>query len=93
MAILEITLQIAAKDRPAAAAVYTKYKEPFLTTIAGATAKRLLVREEDVQVLHEFDKLEQAQAYLGSTLFTRDVVGELSPLLAAPPDVRIYESV
>ena len=30
-AYLEITLKIDVKDRPTAAAVYTKYKQPFLT--------------------------------------------------------------
>jgi hypothetical protein len=32
-AYLEITLNVAAPDRPAAAAVYSKYKQPFLTTV------------------------------------------------------------
>ena len=57
-AYLEITLKVAAKDRPSAAAVYTKYKLPFLKTIAGAQSKMLLLRDEDgedVQVLHGFD--------------------------------------
>ncbi len=92
MAVLEISLNIAAKDRPAAAAVYTAYKQPFLQTIPGALAKRLLVRDEDVQVLHEFDTVEHAKAYLTSPLFTNDVVRELQPLLLAAPDIRIYET-
>jgi hypothetical protein len=52
----------------------------------------LLVRDEDVEVLHGFDTAEQASAYLKSRLFTSDVVGALTPLLDAEPDVRIYQA-
>jgi hypothetical protein len=52
----------------------------------------LLVRDEDVEVLHGFDTAEQASAYLTSPLFTSDVVGALEPLLDAAPDVRIYQA-
>ena len=92
MVYLEITLKIAPANRPAAAGVYQRYKEPFLTTIAGAKSKQLLVRDDDVQVLHGFDTSEQANAYLQTGLFTSDVVGALSPLLDAAPDVRIYKA-
>lgn len=90
MAYLEITLQIAAENRSAAAGVYQKYKAPFLSQIAGATSKDLLIRDEDVQVLHGFNGVEDAKAYLGSKLFNDDVVEGLKPLLAAAPEVRIY---
>jgi hypothetical protein len=43
-------------------------------------------------VLHGFDTSEQANAYLKTGLFTSDVVGALSPLLDAAPDVRIYKA-
>jgi len=92
MVYLEITLKIAPANRPAAGGVYQRYKEPFLTTIAGAKSKQLLVRDDDVQVLHGFDTSEQASAYLKTGLFTADVVGALSPLLDAAPDVRIYKA-
>lgn len=91
MVYLQITLTIAENNRAAAAGVYQKYKAPFLNTIAGATSKELLVREQDVQVLHGFDSAENANAYLQSELFTADVVGELKPLLAAAPDIRVYQ--
>ena len=91
MAKLEITLTVSEANRAAAAAVYAKYKEPFLDTVAGAISKDLLIRDEDVQVLHGFDTVPNATAYLSSALFTQDVVGELSPLLNAAPEVRIYE--
>ncbi|PWD18777.1 hypothetical protein, partial [Salmonella enterica] len=77
-------------NRPAAANVYQKYKAPFLNTIAGATSKELLIRDEDVQVLHGFETTAQAQAYLTSELFTKDVVEELKPFLNQAPDIRIY---
>jgi hypothetical protein len=89
-AYLEITLNVAAPDRSAAAAVYSKYKQPFLTTVKGAVSKQLLVRDEDVQVLHGFDNVADAQAYLTSNLFKNDVVKELTPLLKSAPEVRIY---
>ncbi|MCU6497938.1 hypothetical protein LPN04_09050 [Rugamonas sp. A1-17] len=92
MAYLQITLKIANANRAAAAAVYQKYKAPFLDTIAGAKSKELLVRDEDVQVLHGFDSVEHANAYLQSALFNADVVGGLKPLLDAAPDVRVYAS-
>ena len=92
MVYLEITLQIAAANRPAAAGVYERYKGPFLKTITGATSKQLLVRDDDVQVLHGFDSVENANAYLNTGLFTSDVVGALKPLLDAAPDVRIYQA-
>ena len=91
MIYLQITLKIAAANRPAAVGIYQKYKAPFLDTIAGAKSKELLVRDEDVQVLHGFDTIENANAYLQSELFTADVVGGLKPLLDAAPDVRIYQ--
>ncbi len=91
-AMLEITLRISEANRPAAVAIYTEFKEPFLTTIPGAELKTLLVRAEDVQVLHGFDTVEHAQAYLDSDLFTKDVVVKLAPLLDADPEVRIYQT-
>jgi len=42
-AYLEITLKVNENDRAAAAAVYTKYRQPFLDTISGAVSKQLLV--------------------------------------------------
>ncbi|OLT54209.1 hypothetical protein BJF89_17200 [Corynebacterium sp. CNJ-954] len=91
MAYLQITLTVDVDDRPAAAGVYTQYKQPFLDTVPGATSKELLLRDEDVQVLHGFDTVENAKAYLSTDLFTQDVVGGLSPLLKTDPEVRIYE--
>jgi hypothetical protein len=92
MVYLQITLKIAPDNRSAAAGVYQRYKESFLNTIAGAKSKELLVRDDDVQVLHGFDTAEQASAYLKTGLFTTDVVGALEPLLDAAPDVRIYKA-
>lgn len=90
MVYLQINLKIAAAKRSEAAGIYQTYKAPFLETIKGAQSKELLVRDEDVQVLHGFDTTENARAYLQSELFTADVVEALKPLLDAAPDVRIY---
>ena len=67
-----------------------KYKQPFLAKVAGAKSKELLIREDDVQVLHGFSARADAEAYLKSELFNNDVAVELKPLLKAAPEVRIY---
>ena len=87
---LEITLKINETNRKAAVGVYTKYKAPFLTEVKGAKSKDLLIRNEDVQVLHGFDSVNDAQAYLESKIFSNDVVNELTPLLEESPEIRIY---
>ena len=92
MTYLQITLKVAAEHRAAAAAVYQKYRPVFLTGVPGAQSKDLLVREEDVQVLHGFYSAKDARAYLQSDLFSKDIVASLGPLLTAAPDVRIYSS-
>ena len=51
---------------------------------------QILIRQEDVQVLHGFDSVEHAQAYLSSELFQNDVFVSLKPLWSAEPEVRIY---
>lgn len=89
-AYLEITMKIDSENRPAAAKVYNDYREPFLKQIKGALTKDLLIRDEDVQVLHGFDSLENTQAYLSSDLFKNDVFVGLKDLWTVDPDVRIY---
>ena len=89
-AYLQITMKISNENRPAAAKVYTDYRKPFLDTIDGALTKDLLIRDEDVQVLHGFDSAEHAQAYLSSELFQNDVFTGLKPLWDAEPEVKIY---
>lgn len=89
-AYLEITMVINGNNRGKAAQIYADYREPFLTQITGAVSKELLVRDEDVQVLHGFDSAENAAAYLQSELFQRDVFVGLQPLWSADPDVKIY---
>ena len=89
-AYLEITMKISNENRPAAAKVYTDYRQPFLDTIKGALTKDLLIRDEDVQVLHGFDSVEHAQEYLKSEMFQNDVFVGLKPTWSAEPDVKIY---
>lgn len=89
-AYLEITMKIDEANRPAAAKVYTDYRQPFLDTIEGALTKDLLIRDEDVQVLHGFDSAEHARTYLSSAMFQNDVFVELRPLWSTDPDVKIY---
>lgn len=89
-AYLQITLDIPDENRPAAAKVYNDYRKPFLDTIEGAVSKNLLIRTEDVQVLHGFDSVEHAQKYLQSDMFKNDVFVGLQPLWKQDSDVRIY---
>ncbi len=89
-AFLQITLKVKNENREAAAAVYRKYRKPFLDEIAGAKSKELLIRDEDVQVLHGFASEENARAYLTTEIFSNDVVSELKPLLEADPEIRVY---
>lgn len=89
-AYLQITMKIKESDRSSAAKVYFDYREPFLNNIEGAMSKELLVRDEDVQVLHGFDNKEHAAAYLQSELFTNDVVTGLSPYFQVDPEIRIF---
>ena len=87
---VEITMKIDEANRPAAAKVYNDYRDPFLKQIKGALTKSLLIRDEDVQVLHGFDSVENAKAYLDSDMFKNDVFVGLKPLWSADPDVKIY---
>ena len=92
-AFLKFTFNIKESDRAAAATVYNKYRQPFLDDIQGAHCKHLLVRDNDVQVLHGFVSVADAENYLKSDLFTQDVVVELKPYFQSEPDVRIYSVV
>lgn len=89
-AFLEITMVINENNHPAAAKVYNDYRGPFLKEIKGALTKQLLVREEDIQVLHGFDSVENAKAYLESEMFKNDVFVGLQPLWEKAPEVKIY---
>ncbi len=89
-AYLEITLTISSENRFAAAKIYHDYRQPFLDTIKGAISKALLVRDQDVQVLHGFDSVQHAQDYLSSELFKNDVFVGLQPLWQKDPVIQIY---
>lgn len=90
-AYLEITMVIDEENRAAAAKVYADYRQPFLDNIEGALTKELLIRDEDVQVIHGFDSLEHAKAYLETDMFNDDVAVGLKPTWSADPDIRFYE--
>jgi hypothetical protein len=87
---LAITMKIDPQDRASAGAVYAKYKAQFLKDVKGAKTKQLLIRDEDVQVLHGFSSKKEAENYLSSELFTKHVVTSLKPLMKAEPEIRIY---
>ena len=79
------------ENRPAAAKIYFDYRQPFLDNIEGALTKELLIRDEDVQVIHGFDSMEHARAYLETDVFKTKVAPGLQPTWAAEPDIRFYE--
>jgi hypothetical protein len=89
-AYLQVIMTIDTENRAAAAKVYTDYRQPFLDTIDGALTKELLIRDEDVQVVHGFDSMEHAQAYLNTPLFKEKVAPGLQPTWSADPDIRFY---
>lgn len=70
-AYLEITMVINPENRPAAARVYTDYRQPFLGTIEGALTKELLIRDEDAQVIHGFDSMEHAQRHTSKPICSK----------------------
>lgn len=90
-AYLQVIMTIDPENRPTAAKVYNDYRQPFLDTVEGALTKECLIRDEDVQVIHGFDSLEHAKAYLDTELFTTKVAPGLQPTWAANPDIRFYE--
>ena len=85
MAYLELTLQVDPANRAAAAGVYEKYKQPFLETVPGATRKELLIRDEDVHVLHGFRTAADAEAYLASVAVDGSDIREITQ----PPESAI----
>lgn len=89
-AYLEIIMKINPENREATAKVYNDYRQPFLDNIKGALTKELLIRDEDVQVIHGFDSMENAKAYLETEMFENDVAKGLQPTWADEPDIRFY---
>lgn len=69
---------------------YPIYQPPLLMTVAGAQPKALLVRDDDVQVLHGFNTVASATAYLSSDLFTRGGFVALKPLGLVATDEGQY---
>lgn len=61
--------------------------------VPRALSEELLVRDGGVQVLPGIRTVADAQAYPASGLFSRDVVGGLSPLLKHAPDTRVHDTV
>ena len=90
-AYLQVVMTVESQNRAASAKVYNEYRQPFLDTIEGALTKECLVRDEDVQVIHGFDSMEHAKAYLDSELFKTKVFPGLKPTWSADPDIRFYE--
>ncbi len=92
MAYLQITLDISEKNRAAAAAVYQKYKAPFLSQRSTALfQKNCWYVPKMCRFCIVSTRLNRLKPYLGSQLFTADVVEALKPYLNRAPDVRIYD--
>lgn len=49
-----------------------------------------MMRDEDVQVLHGFDSVAHAEAYLKSQMFNDDATAGLKPTWSAEPKIAIY---
>lgn len=89
-AYLEITVRTDPRNRLFVADIYRQCKNDFLVSIKGARSKELLIRKEDVQVLHGFTSVKNAENYLNSDLFQYNVVKYLKPYMTDDPDIRIY---
>ena len=70
--------------------VFADQIDPILKNIQGAITKDLLIRKEDIQVIHGFDSVANAENYLLSDLFKNDVYIELKALWQTDPEVKIY---
>ncbi|CAM3665002.1 hypothetical protein [Sphingobacterium prati] len=92
-AYLQITLKINSANRGVASGMYDKFQEPFLDQIKGATSIELLVGDEYIQLLHDFDTADDAQAFLSTELYNNDMLATLKSLVVDTPDVRIYTVV
>lgn len=77
---LEITMVVKEKNRESVSKVYYDYKESFLKSINGTLIKDLLVRDENIQVLHGFNSIKNVKAYLSSDMFKNDVFARLKSL-------------
>lgn len=84
-------MTIPEENRVAAAKIYATYRQPFLDTIPGALTKQLLIRNENVQVLHGFDSVTHPKDYQTSEMFAKHGFSELQPIWSIDPDVRIYQ--
>lgn len=92
MVYVEVTLKVGAPNRSAAEVVYNKHKGPFLSRVPGARSKQLFMRDEDVKILYGFASAAQAKAYLESGPFAPGTVSDLTPLIEAAPDIRVYDA-
>ena len=61
--VINRLMTIPEENRIAAAKIYATYRQPFLDTIPGALTKQLLIRDENVQVLHSFDSVTHPKDY------------------------------
>ena len=86
-AYLQITMQISEANRPAAVKVY-RLSPAVLDTIEAALTKDLLVRDEDVQVLHGFDSVERAKGLPGKRPVQRRRRNRLGPYVGRRPQHR-----
>ena len=89
-AYLSVNMKIDSSRLPEVTKVYTNYWEKFLRTIHGARTKDLVIRNEDVQILHSFNSVEDAVGFLSSEMFQRAVFIDLQPYWNDELNVRIY---
>lgn len=89
-AYLSVNMKIDSGKLPEVTRVYTSYWEQFLKTIHGARTKDLVIRNEDVQILHSFNSVEDAVGFLSSEMFQKAVFIDLQPYWNDELNVRIY---
>jgi hypothetical protein len=87
---VQVTLAIPESRREEAITrIFLPARQRFLDRSPGAVSMDLLVREEDVQLLHGFDTFENSRVYLDSGFF-RDLIGQLGETAEKEPVTALY---
>ncbi len=71
--------------------VYEPNRTRFLQKIPGAVSKNLLLRREDLAILHGFDTAENAEAYLHSDLYG-ELLRQLADYQEENPVAALYNT-
>ncbi|PUV23897.1 MULTISPECIES: hypothetical protein [Sphingobacterium] len=89
-AYLQVTLKINNSDKGAVSGIFDKFRDSFIDQIKGATSIELLIGDGYIQLLHVFDTVEDAHAFLSTELYNNNILFALKSLMVDTPQVSIY---